>query len=86
MESDFTNEYGTSAQRIEVERILATLPEAQRRVIEDYFGFASEASIELEIQRASERNLFASLAEYEEALKGMGQTPRSLAIAEILGH
>lgn len=70
----------------EVERILTALPESQRRVIERYFGFATEASIEVEMQRAAERNLFGSLAEYEKALEGTGKTPRYLAIKAVLGQ
>ena len=68
-----------------VERILTALPESQRRVIERYFGFATEASIEVEIQRAADRNLFKSVAEYEAALEGAAQSARFLAISEILG-
>ncbi len=70
----------------EIERILTAMPETQRRCIERFFGFITEASIEVEIQRASERNLFGSVAEYEKALQATGQSARSLAVAEILGH
>ncbi len=71
-----------------IDKILSALPRHQRRPIEDYFGFISEASISEEIVMNMEAHGFTSIAEYEAALTqaGTGQTPRSLAIAELMGH
>lgn len=72
----------------QVEANLALIPSAKRRPLERYFGYLSEASITEEITAAAERKGFTSVVDYEEALRlsNVGQTPRSLAIAELVGN
>lgn len=82
-------EAAEEAQRLaEIELTLAALPPEQRRPIERYFRFISEASIDEEISLAMQRQGFENLEDYEKALIGIGGdvTPRSLALAEIMGH
>lgn len=73
---------------LKVEQIMATLPIEQRHAIERYFGFVSEISIDEEVKRAMQQQGFKTVEEYEQAVAGIGEgiTPRTLAIAELVGH
>lgn len=76
----------SSEELKQIEAILASLPVEQRRPIEKYFNFVSEASINEAIASQVKQQGFESLAEYERTLLEVGTTPRVLALAEILGH
>lgn len=82
--------YNSSApdevRRAQIDAILSALPRCQRRPIEDYFGFVSEASIAEEIKMMVENHGYQTVAELEESLKGTGLDARALAIAELSGH
>ncbi len=84
--SNYDPSASEEARRTCIDEILWKLPREQRRAIESYFGFVSEASIAEEIQKAMVLHGFSTFEAYEASLKEVGQTPRGLAIAELMGH